>query len=63
MLWDFITLSATHATLKSIVDAVIARHRDAQLPSPVSGNMACQRLTNSLARAHGTTRWVSLGTW
>ena len=30
-LWDFITLGATNATLKSIVNAVIARHRDAQL--------------------------------
>ena len=40
MLWDFTTLGATNATLKSIVDAVIARHRDARLPSPVSGALA-----------------------
>ncbi len=45
MLWDhdFITMGATHATLKSIVDAVIARHREALPPSPVSGNLAYQR--------------------
>jgi hypothetical protein len=57
MLWDFITLGATNATLKSIVDAVIARrHRDAQLPSPVSGNLAYQRLTSCLTRVLGTQR-------
>jgi hypothetical protein len=49
MLWDFITMGATHATLKSIVDAVLSRHREAHLPSPVSGNLAYQRLTGCLA--------------
>ena len=61
MLWDFVTMGATNATLKSIVDAVIARHRDAQLPSPVSGNMAYQRLTGCLARVLGTQRPHKMG--
>ena len=34
MLWDFTSMGATNSTLKSIVDAVISRHRDAQFPPP-----------------------------
>ena len=61
MLWDFITMGATHATLKSIVDAVISRHREAHLPSPVSGNLAYQRLTGCLARVLGTQHRHKMG--
>ena len=61
MLWGFITMGNTHATLKSIVDAVIARHHEAHLPSPVSGNLAYQRLTGCLARDLGTQHPHKMG--
>ena len=54
-------MGATNETLKSIVDAVIACHRDAQLPSPVSGDLAYQRLTGCLARVLGTQRSHKMG--
>jgi hypothetical protein len=46
MLWDFTAMGASKSTLrvKAVVDAVIARHRAGQLPSPISGNMAYSRL-------------------
>jgi hypothetical protein len=50
MLWDFTSLGASNSMLKSIVDAIIAHHRDAQLPSPVSGHTGYRRLTQCLAR-------------
>jgi hypothetical protein len=40
MLWDFTAMGASRSTLKSVVDAVIAKHRDSRLPSPVEGHMS-----------------------
>ena len=54
MLWDFTAMGASRATLKSIVDAVITRHRDARLPSPVEGHLSYFRLTRCLGRLLGT---------
>ena len=56
MLWDFASMGATNSTLKSIVDAVISRHRDAHLTPPVSGPGAYLRLTRCLGRVMGTQR-------
>ena len=53
MLWDFTAMGASRATLKAVVDAVVARHRAGRLPSPVSGPMAYSRLTRSLGRLLG----------
>jgi hypothetical protein len=53
MLWDFTSLGASNSTLKSIVDSVISKHRDAQLPSPVPGHRGYHRLTQCLARILG----------
>jgi hypothetical protein len=53
MLWDFTAMGASKATLKAVVDAVVARHRAGRLPSPVSGPMAYSRLTRSLGRLLG----------
>ncbi len=52
MLWDFTSMGSSKSTLKSIVDSVIARHQDAQLPSPVSRHMSYfrVRLTHCLGR-------------
>ena len=61
MLGDFVTMGATNATLKSIVDAVTVCHRDAQLPSPVSGDLVYSRLTGCLARVLGTQRSHKMG--
>ena len=51
MLWDFTAMGAFRSTLKSIVDAAIARHRDSRdghLPSLVTGPAAYSRLTRCL---------------
>ena len=53
MLWDFTSMGATKSTFKSIVDAVIARHCKAQLPSPLSGPRSYLRLTSCLGRLLG----------
>jgi hypothetical protein len=53
-LWDFISMGASKSTLKSIVDAVISRHREHKLPSPVTGHMSYFRLTRCLGRLLGT---------
>jgi len=56
MLWDFTSLGASNSTLKSIVDAVVSRHREARLPSPVQGPLAYSRLIRCLARVLGRPR-------
>ena len=53
MLWDFTAMGASKATLKAVVDSVVARHRAGRLPSPVSGPMAYSRLVRSLGRLLG----------
>ncbi len=45
MLWELTSLGASNFTLKSIVDAVVARHRDARLQSPLQGHLSYSRLT------------------
>ncbi len=54
MLWDFTVMGASRSTLKSIVDSVIARHRDGNLPPPVTGPAAYSRLARCLGRLLGT---------
>ena len=61
MLWDFTAMGASRSTLKSIVDSVIARHRDGNLPSPVTGPAAYSRLTRCLGRLLGTQHPHKLG--
>jgi hypothetical protein len=61
MLWDFTAMGASKSTLKSIVDSVISRHRDAQLKSPVSGHMSYFRLTRCLGRLLGTQHPHKMG--
>jgi hypothetical protein len=53
MLWEFTPLSSSNSTLKSIVDSIVASHRDARLPSPIQGHMSYTRLTKCLARVLG----------
>jgi hypothetical protein len=53
LLWELTALGATHSTLKGVIDAVAGRHREARLPSPLSGNLSYQRLNKSLARVIG----------
>ena len=61
MLWDFTSLGASNSMLKSFVDAVISRHRDARLPSPVSGHLGYRRLTQCLARVVGRPQKTKFG--
>ena len=61
MLWEFIAMGSSRSTLKAVVDAVIARHRSAQLPSPVSGDMTYSRLTRCLGRLLGTQHPHKMG--
>ncbi len=61
MLWDFTAMGASKATLKSVVDAVISRHRAGQLPSPISGSLAYSRLARSLGRLLGTQHPHKMG--
>ena len=53
MLWDFSAMGSSRSTLKAIVDAVITRHRDARVDSPVSGHMTYSRLARCLGRLLG----------
>ena len=61
MLWDFTAMGASRSVLKSVVDSVISRHRDAQLPSPVTGHMSYFRLTRCLGRLLGTQHPHKMG--
>ena len=61
MLWDFTAMGASRSTLKAVVDAVIARHRDTRLESPVSGHLSYFRLTRCLGRLLGTQHPHKLG--
>jgi hypothetical protein len=56
LLWELTSLGASNSTLKSIVEAVVARHRDARLQSPLQGHLSYSRLTRCLARL---TSWPS----
>jgi hypothetical protein len=53
LLWEFTSLGASNSTLKSVVNAIVARHRDARLPSPLQGHLSYSRLTRCLARVLG----------
>ena len=53
LLWEFTSLGASNATLKSVLDSIISRHREARLPSPIQGHMSYTRLTGCLARILG----------
>jgi hypothetical protein len=53
LLWELTSLGASNSTLKSVVDAVVARHRDARLQSPLQGHLSYSRLTRCLARVLG----------
>ena len=61
MLWDFTSMGATKSTLKSIVDAVISRHREAQLPTPLTWPRSYLRLTSCLGRLLGTQHQHKMG--
>ena len=54
MLWDFTTMGASKATLKAVVDSVLARHREARLPSPITGPLGYSRLARCLGRLLGS---------
>ena len=61
MLWDFTAMEASRSTLKAVVDAVIARHRDTRMDSPVSCRLSYFRLTRCLGRLLGTQHPHKLG--
>ena len=54
MLWDFTSMGASKSTLKAVVDSVLARHREARQPSPVTGPLGYSRLTRCFGRLLGT---------
>jgi hypothetical protein len=45
--------TACPSTLKSVVDAIVARHRDARRQSPLQGHLSYSRLTRCLTRVLG----------
>jgi hypothetical protein len=45
MLWDFTAMGGSRSTIKPIGVAVIAKHRDSRLSSPVTGHIPYSRLT------------------
>jgi hypothetical protein len=44
---------ASNSTLKSVVDSIVARHREARVASPVQGHLGYTRLARCLARVLG----------
>jgi hypothetical protein len=50
MLWVFSAMGGSRFTLKAIVNAFIARHRDVRVDSLVSGHMTYSRLARCLGR-------------
>ena len=54
MFWEFTAMGGSSSTLRSVLNAVIARHREVGLPSPVSGHMEYTRLVRCLGRLLGT---------
>ena len=54
LIWDCTAMGASRSVLKAVVDAIIARHRDARLDSPVTGHMGYNRLTRCLGRLLGS---------
>ncbi len=53
LLWEFITIGASKSVLKAMLDAILSRHRDAGLPSPLAGNMTYSQLFNCVGRLLG----------
>ncbi len=39
LLWESITIGASKSVLKAMLDAILSRHRDAGLPSPLRGSL------------------------
>ena len=54
MVWEFTAMGGSHSTIKAILDAVISRHRDVGLPSPLPGHMEYTRFVRCIARLLGT---------
>jgi len=54
MVWEFTAMGGSRAVIRSILDAVIARHRDSGLSSPLAGPMEYTRFTKCIARLLGT---------
>ena len=61
LLWDLTSLGAAFATLKSVVDAVIAQHRHARLQSPVGGHFCYSKVKSILQRVLGKPHIHKLG--
>ncbi len=61
--WELTALGAAHPNLKGVIDAVAGQHREAKLPSPLSGNLSYQleRLNKSLARVIGKPHLCKCG--
>jgi hypothetical protein len=53
LLWESITIGASKSVLKAMLDAILSRHRDAGLPSPLAGNMTYSQLFNCVGRLLG----------
>jgi hypothetical protein len=54
-------MGGSRSTIKSIVDAVIAKHRESGLPSPVTGHMSYSRLSRCLGRLLGKQQTHKFG--
>lgn len=54
MVWEFTAMGGSRSTIKSVLDAVISRHRDVGLPSPLQGHLSYTRFVRCIARLLGT---------
>jgi hypothetical protein len=53
LVWEAITIGASKSVIKAMLDAILSRHRDAGLPSPLAGNMTYSQLFNCVGRLLG----------
>ena len=60
VLWDLLSLGCSHAVVKGVVDAILARHRRFRMTPPLSGDRAYGRLMQSLGRFQGQQRPLKL---
>ena len=54
LIWECTAVGGTRAVIRSLLDAIIARHRDTGLPSPLAGPMEYTRFTRCISRLLGT---------
>jgi hypothetical protein len=53
LLWEAVTMGASKSVLKALLDAILSRHRDAGLPSPLAAGMTYTQLFRCVGRLLG----------